>query len=290
MAALNWVQLALLPMYVIRHVLMLAMVAAAYVLNLPTDAVTVVSVLVISLALTALGQAWVLNRRAASEIGHGPTSSDTRTWLAISLPMLMVGGFYLLLTHTDILVLQQFRSPDDIAIYYAASKTIALVSFVYFAVSAAVAHRFTEYHVTGDRHRLAEFLADSIRWTFWPSAAATAIILLLGKPLLALFGPLFVQGYQVMLILAAGLLARASIGPVERLLTMLGEQRICAAVYAFAFFVNLALCIVLIPQFGIEGAAASTATALVAESVLLFFITRSRLKLHAFIWGRPGAQ
>ena len=57
-------------------------------------------------------------------------------------------------------MLQQFRSPDDIAIYYAASKTIALVSFVYFAVSAAVAHRFSEYHVTGDRERLAEFLAE----------------------------------------------------------------------------------------------------------------------------------
>ena len=59
-----------------------------------------------------------------------------------------------------------------------------------------------------------------------------------------------------MFILAAGLLARAAVGPVERLLTMLGEQRICAAVYAFAFALNLALCIVLIPHFGIEGAAA----------------------------------
>ena len=123
-----------------------------------------------------------------------PKADETRTWFAVSLPMLMVGGFYLMLTHTDILVLQQFRSPDDIAIYYAASKTIALVSFVYFAVSAAVAHRFTEYHVTGDRQRLAEFLADSIRWTFWPSLAATAAILLMGKPLLALFGALFVAG------------------------------------------------------------------------------------------------
>jgi O-antigen/teichoic acid export membrane protein len=204
--------------------------------------------------------------------------------------MLMVGGFYLLLTHTDILVLQQFRSPDDIATYYAASKTIALVSFVYFAVSAAVAHRFSEYHVTGDRRRLAEFLADSIRWTFWPSAAATVAILAMGKPLLALFGATFVAGYQAMFILAVGLVARASIGPVERLLSMLGEQRICAAVYAVAFMVNLAMCILLIPYYGIEGAAASTAIALLVESVLLFVVTRSRLSLHAFIWGRPRAQ
>ena len=286
----NWVPLALMPMYVIRHVVMLAMVGAAYAFDLPTDAVTVVGVLAFSLAVTAIGQTVVLNRRIASEIGHGVKANDTRTWFAVSLPMLMVGGFYLMLTHTDILVLQQFRPPEDIAIYYAASKTIALVSFVYFAVSAAVAHRFTEYHVTGDRQRLAEFLADSVRWTFWPSVAATAAILLMGKPLLTLFGAPFVQGYGVMFILAAGLVARAAIGPVERLLSMVGEQRICAMVYAFAFGVNLALCIVLIPRYGIEGAAASTATALLVESVLLFFITRSRLKLHAFIWGRPKGQ
>ena len=70
---------------------------------------------------------------------------------------------------------------------------------------------------------------------------------------------------------------------------MLGEQHICAAVYGFAFLLNLVLCIFLIPTYGIEGAAASTATALVAESILLFFVTRKRLKLHAFIWGRPKA-
>lgn len=286
----NWVQLALLPMYVIRHIVMLAIVAAAYVLNFPTDAVTVVGILAASLALTAIGQTWALNRRLTEEIEGGTRNAQVGTWLSTSLPMLMVGGFYLMLTHTDILVLQQFCSPDDVAIYYAASKTIALVSFVYFAVSAAVAHRFTEYYVTGDRKRLADFLADSIRWTFWPSVAATVVLLLMGKPLLALFGPLFVNGYQVLFILAVGLLTRAAVGPVERLLTMLGEQRICAAVYAFAFAVNLGLCVVLIPWYGIEGAAVSTSVALIAESALLFLVTRNRLKLHVFIWGRPRTQ
>jgi O-antigen/teichoic acid export membrane protein len=286
----NWVHLALLPVYVIRHIVMLVLLAAAYLAGLPTDAVTVVGVLAVSLALTVAGQTFMLNRRLAADIEHGPKAMEVRAWFAVSLPMLMVSGFYLVLTHTDVLLLQQFRPPNDIATYYAASKTIALVSFVSFAVAAAVAHRFTEYHVNGDRLRLAEFLADSIRWTFWPSVAATLLILAIGQPLLSLFGASFVQGYGVMFILAVGLLARAAVGPVERLLAMLNEQRICAAVYAFAFVVNLLLCIVLIPQYGIEGAATSTATAMVAESVLLFLVTRNRLKLHAFVWGRRQAQ
>ncbi len=36
---------------------------------------------------------------------------------------------------------------------------------------------------------------------------------------------------------------------------MVGEQRACAKVYAFAFFVNIALCVLLIPLVGVAGAA-----------------------------------
>ncbi len=136
----------------------------------------------------------------------------------------------------------------------------------------------------------AKFSPNSIRWTFWASLGAAAVILVLGRPLLSLFGERFVEGYHLMFILAVGLLARAAIGPVERLLSMVGEQRICALVYAVAFLVNLVLCIILIPRVGIEGAAISTMTALVLESILLFWVTKSRLGLHVFVWRRPAAR
>ena len=43
----------------------------------------------------------------------------------------------------------------------------------------------------------------------------------------------------------------------------------------------------LIPWIGVEGAAVATTTALVAESALLFFVTRRRLGFHVFILGHP---
>ena len=49
---------------------------------------------------------------------------------------------------------------------------------------------------------------------------------------------------------------------------------------------NFALGIVLIPRIGVDGAAIATSTALVVESVPLFFVTRRRLGFHVFIWGR----
>jgi O-antigen/teichoic acid export membrane protein len=282
----NWIPLALLPPYVVRHVVMLILVSLAFLFGFPTNAETVVTAVAIALALTVFGQTLVLNRKLKPMVPPGPKATEPKTWLSVSLPILMVEGFYVLLTNTDILVLQQLRGSNDVAVYYAAAKTLALIAFVHFAVSAAVAHRFSEYHVTDDRERLRQILLDSIRWTFWASLAACTVILALGQPLLWLFGSQFVGGYHLMFILAVGLMARSACGPVERLLSMLGEQRICAAIYATAFVLNLVLCIVLIPRMGVEGAALATSTALIIETVLLFFVTRRRLGFHVFIWGR----
>jgi O-antigen/teichoic acid export membrane protein len=282
----NWLHVGMAPPYILRPLLLLGLMAGAYEAGFPVDAKSAMLAAVGATWLTTIVQLFVLNRRLASTAPAGPKTYEVRFWLATSIPIFMVEGFYLLLTYADILVLQQFRPPEEIAIYYAAAKTLALVAFVNFSVSAAVAHRFAEYHVNGDRERLSQMLRESIRWTFWPSLAAIVVVIALGLPFLWLFGPEFVSGYPIMFVLAVGLLARAAIGPVERLLNMLGQQNICAAVYAFAFALNLAGCLALAPRFGGIGVAAATAFALVVESVLLFVVTKRRLGLHVFIWRR----
>jgi O-antigen/teichoic acid export membrane protein len=198
----------------------------------------------------------------------------------------VVEAFYLLLTYVDILALEHFRSPDDVAVYYAGARLLAIVAFVYFAIAGSTAHKFTAYHVAGNKKRLASFFAETSRWTFWPSLAVCVAILTFGRPLLALFGQNFERGYLVMFILAIGMLARAAVGPAERLLNMLGERKQCAAIYAGAFAINLALCVILIPRMGIEGAAWATSIALVVESLLLYVGTRRRLGLPIFILGK----
>ncbi|HMK81441.1 MAG TPA: oligosaccharide flippase family protein [Xanthobacteraceae bacterium] len=282
----DWINLALMPAYVLRSVLLIAVMAAAYALKLPTDASTAMLAALATSWVTVLGQTLVMNRKLGSKVEPGPKAYRPRTWLAVSLPIFMVEGFYMLLTYADVIVLQQYRSPDEVAVYYAAAKTLALVAFVYFSVSAATAHKFSEYHVAGNKAELSAFLSDAIKWTFWPSLGATVIILALGKPFLWLFGSSFVGGYHLMFILAIGPLARATVGPVERLLNMVGEQRACAMVYAAAFATNITLCIVLIPRFGVAGAAIAISAAMILEATLLFAVTRARLGLHVFIW-RP---
>jgi O-antigen/teichoic acid export membrane protein len=286
----NWIKLALLPLYILRQVVMLALIGLAYVVGLKADATTALIATVVACWGVAIGQALFLNRKLKQVIEPGPKAYEPTTWLGVSLPIFIVEGFYLLLMNVDILVLQRYRSPEEVAVYYAAAKTLTIVAFVYFAVAAAVAHRFTEYHGAGDRERLAALVADAVRWTFWPSLAATALILALGRPLLWLFGDRFVEGYALMFALAIGLVARASVGPAERLLSMVGQQRICAAVLAVAFVINLGLCLLLIPRFGLMGAGIATSVALIAESMLLFLVTKRRLGLHLFVLGRQASR
>ena len=220
-------------------------------------------------------------------VESGPKAYALRGWLKTSAPISLTEGFFYLLTYTDVIVLSQFRAPNEVAVYYAATKTLSLVAFIYFAVTQTVAHKFTEYHVNGDRRRLDDFVTTSIRLTFWPSLGLILVLLALGVPLLRMFGAGFESGYYLMFIIAIGLLARAAVGPAERLLNMLGERRACVLVYAGSFLINLCLCLALIPRFGLAGAAMASASTLVFESASLFLVAKYRLGFHCLVFGRP---
>jgi O-antigen/teichoic acid export membrane protein len=273
----DWPNLAFLPFYIIRTSAIIILMGIAWLAGAPTDAPTAMYISIITIYGVTIGQLYVLDRRLKKKVPAGPKTYEPKIWLATSLPIFAVEGLYLLLTYVDILALEHFRSPDEVAVYYAAARLLAIVAFVYFAIAGATTHKFTQYHVSGDRERLASFFRETIKWTFWPSLAICVAILICGKPLLRLFGAGFDAGYDVMFILAIGMLARAAVGPAERLLIMLGDRKQCMAIYALAFVVNLALSFVLIPRFGIEGAAASISTALVVESIWLYFVVRRRL-------------
>jgi O-antigen/teichoic acid export membrane protein len=284
----DWMRLGLMPQFIVRQSLIIGFTAGAFALGFHLGATTAMLASFAAVWGAMTGQMIVLNRRLRGHIESGPKAYDFRGWLKTSLPILLVESFYLLLSYTDVLVLQQFRSSQEVGVYFAVIKTLALVSFIHYAMSATTAHRFTEYHTAGDKERLAAYVTHAIKWTFWPSLAATIILLALGKPLLWLFGPQFVSGYDIMFIAAIGLVVRSAIGPVERLLNMLGHQHICALAYALAFAMNLVLCVMLVPKFGGYGAAAATSLSLTFETVLLFWIVRRRLGLHVLAFGKRG--
>jgi O-antigen/teichoic acid export membrane protein len=279
-----WMGIALIPPYILRPLLLLAAMAVAYAAGLSMTAVTAASAAIVATWLTGLLQALSLNRRMRATIPAGPRLSDFPTWLKISLPLLVMMSAELLLQNTDILVVTRYMSPADVGIYFAAGKTMALIMFVHYAVGSAVAHKFAALHARGDHDGLRSFVKDAVNWTFWPSLASALVILALGKPLLSLFGPQFATGYPVMCILVVGFLTRSAMGPADYLLNMLGEQKLCAAVLFGAALLNIVLNVVLVPKFGIVGAASATATSLTIAALTNAVVVWWRLGISVAIW------
>lgn len=282
----SWIDLALALPYLVRPLIILSIVGGTMLALGSATAITGAYALIAAIWVTGMIQMVFLDLRLRRQVPRGGRSYSWKAWIVTSLPIFLVESFYMLLTNTDVLVLSIYEQPDQVGIYYAAVKTLALISFVPFAVTAASAHKYAEYGAAGDRAKLETFVRDTVKWTFWPALAATLAMLAAGRPLLWLFGPEFVDGYPLLFVLVLGLMARATVGPVDRVLNMLGQQNFCAIIYAGAFALNLALNFTLIPMFGLVGAAWATSLALIVESILLFFAARSRLGLHVFILDR----
>ena len=242
----GWVVLALIPPYIIRPVMILLGVAAIEASGAALDAASATLAAVVAIWISALAQLALQARPLATAMPAGPRAYDLNLWSRVSLPMLLLDGVALLLLNIDIILLGFFVGPDDIARYFASQRIISLVSFIHFAVAAAAVSHFATSHALGNRHALKQEFGRSRLLAFFPSLVLAVVLILLGKPLLRLFGGDFVSAWPVMTILAIGLLARAAAGPAQALLVATGHHNATVLVLCATLLVNCCLGIALI--------------------------------------------
>jgi len=279
-----WMGVSLVPPYILRPTLLLLGMVTAHIAGLPMEATTAAGAAIVATWGAGLFQTLLINRRLPDVVPPGERRYAFKAWILAALPLLVMTGSDLTLQSADVLIVSRYMTPTDVAIYFAAAKTMALIMFVHYAVGSAVANRFAALGARGDKEALRAFVREAVHWTFWPSLAAAILLLALGLPLLWLFGPQFTQGYPVMLILVVGFLFRSSMGPAEFLLNMLGEHKICAAVLFTTAVLNIALNLVLVPAFGLMGAATATSTSLVAAALMHYVVVGRRLEIDIAVW------
>ena len=124
----NWINLALLPAYVARPIILIVVLGSLHTAGVTIDAATAMGVLAFAIWCTSLFHLIQLRRRLRAEVEAGPKAYCYRYWINTALPIILVWGMYTLLTSTDVLVLKQFRPAEEVAHYYAAAKTLALIS------------------------------------------------------------------------------------------------------------------------------------------------------------------
>ncbi len=280
----GWVNVGLVPTYLIRPTLMIAFLGLVIYLELPVTAVTALWCMIAATFISGVGQLLFVNRRINKIIPKTVEKDyQIKYWLTASFPLVLVDIFYNLQMYIDLTVLNFYVTPDQVAIYFAAAKTVGLTSFIHFAVGAAVGKKFASYHQAGKHERMKEFVQQTTHWTFWPALGAAIFIVSIGYPLLWLFGPAFTAGYPIMFILAIGILIHALSGQAEYLLNMLGHQYWVASVYLGTLFANLIFNMALVPYWGLMGAAIATSITLALQGLILSTIVKRLTGLDVFM-------
>lgn len=283
----SWSFVALTPTFIIRPTLILVFMIGLVWSGYPSSAITAMIAALAATYVTSIGQLLVVTTGMDRRYPASIRSYSLPTWLKVALPIFFVEGFGYLLTNADVVIVGLYLEPDQVGIYFAAAKTMALMQFVFFSVKAAAAPRFSALVASGDREGLAGFAGSMARWGFWPSLVVGLMMLAAGHFLLSLFGPGFTAGYPLMAILFAGYLAKAAVGPGEVLLTMSGRQQLCAWLYAVVLLSNFLLNMVLIPLYGLAGAAMAAAGAMIIEAMLLHLTVRKALGIVLFVLADP---
>lgn len=282
--ALGSVLVAFLPRAIGLPMAVLLAVAAFFAAGKRPDAVQLIAVVVAAAGVLALLQTGVLIRRLPEQACSASSESPLREWLRLSMPLLFIAVCYGLLTHCDLLMVGAFLTADQVALYQAASRTAALVSFPILALNALVAPMIARLHAEHRLDELQRAVRRATQLVFWPALAGGLLAIFGGRLILGLFGSAFTAGHGALTILVLGHLISVASGPVTYLLTMTGHQDRCALVWAGTVVLQAVLNLVLIPQWGIEGAALGTTlcTAVMAVSLTILIRRRLNISTHAF--------
>jgi O-antigen/teichoic acid export membrane protein len=270
------------PAFLFRPILILLGVAILILSNWTLTAVHLVYISIFALLLPLLWQ-WSFMRAPLRSTGVSQVeeTSMNRVWLMTALPLTAVEAYNLLLANTDILVLKFFSSPEELAIYFVGTKISALLSFVTFAISASAGKPIAAAFGRDDLARVRQLTHHFASLAFWPTLAGFLVLLAGGMILLGLFGPIYQAAYWPMMILALGVLLQSFTAAAKFCLAMTGGQKEMSVVLIVTVLINLGLNLVLVPLFGIVGAATATVLATLVSIIWLLLLIKKRFGFWA---------
>jgi len=281
--AFGWPVLAYAPKQLVAPILLVIGAGLLLVFGRTLNAVDVLGVAFASSLIIILFQGKLIWNRLMRALKGVQPVYETRLWLRVAFPLLLATSFHGAIVQTDIIMVGLFLTPEQVAVYFSAIKTGTLIAFVLVAVNALAAPKIAALFSQGRHGELQELLSSVIHWIFWPALMTTLVMAIFGGQILTLFGPGFAAGHTTLSILACGQLVKAGAGPVSDLLSLTGHHDQNAKVMGYCVAINVILNALLIPQFGIVGAAAATAITIVIWNVWLWILARRLLNIDPTI-------
>ncbi|MDQ3627439.1 MAG: polysaccharide biosynthesis C-terminal domain-containing protein [Actinomycetota bacterium] len=200
-----------------------------------------------------------------------PTARGTALWRdfwGFTSPRALATLAQAALKRVDIVMVAALRSPAEAAVYTAATRFVVLGQLAVQAIQQALSPLLSGLFARDDRESAQRLFQTATAWMMalgWPvyliSAAVASLIL-------SIFGDGYSEGASVVVILALAMLFATASGSVDTVLLMGGRSWLSLVNNLGALAVNVGLNLVLIPRYGIVGAAVSWAVAIVVRNLL----------------------
>ena len=201
-----------------------------------------------------------------------------RPWIRTAVPLMWVGSMSVITTQTDVLMLVALKGPEDAGVYQIAARGAELVAFVYAVSGIALQPTLARLYVQGDMIKLRQVARTAARIMFGAAFLGAVIFIVAGSDLLVtIFGEAYVGGAVALGILSGGWALIAFFGPARDTLIMTGGERAAAVSISVAAILNIVLNLLLIPRFGMSGAAFATTLSLVSCHAGYALAVRHRL-------------
>jgi len=208
---------------------------------------------------------------------------EGRALVHFSLTASMAGVQIAYLVWVDRLILGAFRPPGDVGVYQAASQFSSLFSVILAAVATIATPIFARMYYEGRTEGIQEIYRVTTKWALYLSLPFYIVIVVEPRGLVTMFfGSQYESGWLALVILATGQLVNVGTGAVHSLLVMTGHQKAWLTLSAISLATNVILNLLLIPIWGLEGAAVATAIALTVLFVTGVLLVRVKLAIGPY--------
>lgn len=266
---LGYVVIGQLPDQVVRPLVFLAFLLAIYFSGVKPssqDALLVFGVAVFSSLVVGLAQ---LIKCLPKQLQQTKAEVHHRHLLKQSLPFMLLAGAQVLNYQADILMLGTLSTKNQVGLYRVALQVADGLGAALFAISVVIAPQIAQLQAHQDWFRIQRVLVYSHRaGTFIMLPAVLTIFLFSDFLLLMIFGSSFTASSTTLEILVLGKLAYAMVGFSGLALSMLGRAGMATIIALLTTILNVSMNYILIPRYGIEGAAVATISSQFVVNIL----------------------
>ena len=206
-----------------------------------------------------------------------------RETLRVAVPLVLANLVWALVARVDAFFLGRYGDARELGAYAACGLYAASISQVRGAFEPVTSALVAPSLARVDAKGLSAAIARQTRWLALVAFPLAALFVGFGDPLLRVFGHGFSSGALALAVLAVGHTANA-LALSSFALPLSGNARLTTYVATATLIFQGALCAVLVPRFGLFGAACALSAGLVCAQVAQMALAARVVGVVSFSW------